>query len=295
VLRRAADQAALIGDHALVNALLAAAVRLVDPDETATLVELHTGRHAALFSLGLLEEADDEYATIERLCTTAVERAAAAAVHVPSLTHRNRFAEAISLGPESLRECGIAVPAADRLPAELDQQFEYLWKAPALVHGLFTYGHRRVRRAPARDGRQCRSRPTATRPRRRRRGTWSGMPCRLIRAPRSRPRDRHVRRRSIRNARRAGSGSSRPGPARSPHRSPRPSPTRYCGDHEQGEAGHGDNRGENVASGQGSPPEAVDDRPSHPSSEATGKSLLNHHEPERLTTNQGCLAFAGLT
>ena len=72
LLRRAADQAALIGDYALVNALLAAALRLVDPGETATLVEVHTGRHAALYSLGRLEEADEEYRTIERLCPTAL-------------------------------------------------------------------------------------------------------------------------------------------------------------------------------------------------------------------------------
>ncbi len=128
LLRRAADQAALIGDHALVNALLAAALRLIDPGETATLVEVHTGRHAALFSLGRLEEADEEYRTIEGLCPTALERADATAVQVRSLTHRNRFAEAIGLGLESLRELGIAVPAADRLPAELDHQFDHLYR-----------------------------------------------------------------------------------------------------------------------------------------------------------------------
>ena len=67
LLRRAADQATLIGDHALVNALLAAALRLIDPGETATLVEVRTGRHAALYSLGRLEEADEEYRTIDQL------------------------------------------------------------------------------------------------------------------------------------------------------------------------------------------------------------------------------------
>ena len=75
LLRRAADQARLIGDHVLVNALLAAALRLVDPGETATLIEVHTGRHAALYSLGRLEEADEEYRMIEELCPTALERA----------------------------------------------------------------------------------------------------------------------------------------------------------------------------------------------------------------------------
>jgi hypothetical protein len=52
LLRRSAEQAALTGDHALVEAMLAAAARLVDPGETATLVEVHTGRHAALYSIG---------------------------------------------------------------------------------------------------------------------------------------------------------------------------------------------------------------------------------------------------
>ena len=128
LLRRAADQAALIGDYALVNALLAAALRLIDPGETATLIEVHTGRHAALYSLGRLDEADEEYRTIERLCATALERADATCVQVHSLTHRNRFAEAIGLGLESLRELGITVPAADRLPAELDHQFDHLYR-----------------------------------------------------------------------------------------------------------------------------------------------------------------------
>ena len=128
LLRRSAEQAALTGDHALVEALLAAAVRLIAPGETATLIEVHTGRHAALFSIGRLEEADEEYRTIERLATTALERADATSVQVRSLTHRNRFAEAIGLGMESLRELGIAVPTADRLAAELDHQFDHLYR-----------------------------------------------------------------------------------------------------------------------------------------------------------------------
>ena len=57
-----------------------------------------------------------------------LDRADATAVQVRSLTHRTRFAEAIGLGLESLRELGIAVPAADRLAAELDRQFGYLYR-----------------------------------------------------------------------------------------------------------------------------------------------------------------------
>jgi predicted ATPase/signal transduction histidine kinase len=129
LLRRAADQASLTGDYALAEALLAAAIRLIDPGETALLAEVHTGRHAALYGLGRLEEADEEYRTIERLCPTALDRADATAVQARSLTHRTRFADAIALGIESLRELGAPVPAADRLRGEVDRQLEdvYRW------------------------------------------------------------------------------------------------------------------------------------------------------------------------
>src|SRR6185436_388045 len=73
-------------------------------------------------------EADDEYRTIEALCPTTLDRADATAVQVRSLTHRNRFSEALGLGLEALRELGITVPAADRLAAELDHQFDYLYR-----------------------------------------------------------------------------------------------------------------------------------------------------------------------
>ncbi len=128
LLRRAAVQAALIGDYALVNTLLGAALRLIDPAEAATLVAVHTGRHAALYSLGRLEEADEEYRTIEGLCPAALARVDATAVQVRSLTHRQRFPDAIALGLGALRDLGIAVPTADRLAAEADRQFGHLYR-----------------------------------------------------------------------------------------------------------------------------------------------------------------------
>jgi signal transduction histidine kinase len=126
LLRRAADQARLIGDYTPVNALLAAALRLIDPAQTATLIEVHTDRHAALYSLGRLDEADEEYRAIEALRPTALQRADARCMQVRSLTIRNRFAEAIELGLDSLRELGVAVPAANRLAAELDDKLDRL-------------------------------------------------------------------------------------------------------------------------------------------------------------------------
>jgi GAF domain-containing protein/predicted ATPase len=129
LLRRAAGQATLTGDHALVHALLTAALTMVDPGETATLAELHTGRHAALYCLGRLEEADEVYRTIESLCPAVLDRADATAVQIRSVTNRSRFAEAVGLGLQSVRELGISVPAADRLAAELDHRFGswYWW------------------------------------------------------------------------------------------------------------------------------------------------------------------------
>jgi GAF domain-containing protein len=126
LLRRAAGQARLIGDYALVNTLLATALPLIDPRDTATLAQVRTSRHAALYCLGRLEEADEEYQIIEGLCPAVLQRAGATAVQVLSLTHRTRFAEAIGLGIGSLDEMGISVPAADQLPAEVDRQFGYL-------------------------------------------------------------------------------------------------------------------------------------------------------------------------
>jgi hypothetical protein len=49
LVQHAADQATLIGDYALVNALLTAALALADPDETVRLADLHAVRHAALY------------------------------------------------------------------------------------------------------------------------------------------------------------------------------------------------------------------------------------------------------
>ena len=128
LLRRAAGQATLTGDYALLNALLTAALTAVDPGETATLAAVHTGRHAALYCLGRLEEADEEYRTIERLCPAVLDRADATAVQVHSVIHRTRYAEAVGLGQQALRGLGITVPAADRLAAELDHRFSYLYQ-----------------------------------------------------------------------------------------------------------------------------------------------------------------------
>ena len=70
LLRRAAEQATLVGGYSQVHTLLTGALRVADGGDTATLIKLHTGRLTALFCLGRLEEADEDYRIVERLSTT---------------------------------------------------------------------------------------------------------------------------------------------------------------------------------------------------------------------------------
>ena len=94
----AADQASLIGDYALMNTLLAAALSVVDPAEEAVVLKLRTAATPSLYSMGRLEEADEEYRAIEALCSDPIELADATALQVRSLTHAKRLPEAIALG-----------------------------------------------------------------------------------------------------------------------------------------------------------------------------------------------------
>jgi predicted ATPase/signal transduction histidine kinase len=121
LLRRAADQAALIGESRLVEKFLTGALAVTDPGETAALLELRTRRHAALVSLGRLDEADQDYAVIDAQTATALDRPEATVLQMRSLVNRGRTPEALDLGIQSLRECGVTVPAVEQLPAELDR------------------------------------------------------------------------------------------------------------------------------------------------------------------------------
>jgi len=128
LLRRAAEQATLIGEYSQVQTLLSGALRVANPGDTATLIELHTGRLTALFCLGRLEEADEDYRILERLSTTVLQRVDATCVQVRSLTNRKLYTEAIELAVDALRELGWTVPAPDQLPEMLERYFEYLYR-----------------------------------------------------------------------------------------------------------------------------------------------------------------------
>src|SRR4051794_37796654 len=112
LLRRAAEEARSVADHAEMDALLEGALRLVGAEDTAERVELHSGRLTALYSVGRLDEADEQYRAIEDLRPDVVHRASAATVQVHTLTLRGRVAEAVELAVGLLRELGIAVPEA---------------------------------------------------------------------------------------------------------------------------------------------------------------------------------------
>ena len=127
LLARAADQAAMIGDYRLMERLLTTALALTEPDEAATVLDLRTRRHAALYSLGRFDEADQDYAVIDALTSTVLDRPEATAVQMTSLTNRGHSAEATDLGITSLRECGITVPAADGLAAEVGRQLDHMY------------------------------------------------------------------------------------------------------------------------------------------------------------------------
>jgi diguanylate cyclase (GGDEF)-like protein len=128
LFRRTADQAKILSNNTLVQKLSAAAIRLTDPNDTAMLLELHTRAHAALYSLGRLDEADEAYRLIDELCRTPRERVGAAIVQVRSLTHRLRYQEAITLGVDLLRQLGVAVPPDERLNAEVEQSVDVLYQ-----------------------------------------------------------------------------------------------------------------------------------------------------------------------
>jgi diguanylate cyclase (GGDEF)-like protein len=128
LLGRAAEQAALLSNFPLVERLLVAAVDFTDPTDTATLVQLHTSRHVALYSLGRLNEADDVYRTIERLSASPLERTEATLVQVSSLTNQGRSPEALALGVDLLRQLGVTVPLPDRIDDEVQQRLDALYR-----------------------------------------------------------------------------------------------------------------------------------------------------------------------
>ena len=114
---------------ATAERLLSAAIGLLEtaePADVELLIELETERHAALYSLGRLDEADSVYAAIERRCTVPLERADSTCVQISSLSNRNRSLEALELGLDLLRQLGVPVPVGEQVLVEIGMGMERL-------------------------------------------------------------------------------------------------------------------------------------------------------------------------
>jgi diguanylate cyclase (GGDEF)-like protein len=129
LFRRGAEQAKVLSNYPVAERYFASAVALADAHDTPTLVELQTGRHEALYSVGRLDEADEVYRAIERLSPEdPFGRLKATLLQTNSLTNRNRPQEALNLGIGLLREFGCAVPTPERLGVEIDRRIEGLYQ-----------------------------------------------------------------------------------------------------------------------------------------------------------------------
>jgi diguanylate cyclase (GGDEF)-like protein len=130
LFREAAAHAKLLSNHAVVERLVAAAVDLTGgrPD-----VGLATEWHAALYSVGRLDEADALYGMIQRLAADPAERVEATCAQVSILTKRGRPADGLALGLRVLAELGFARP--DDLGPAIEQGLNatYAWMASSEI------------------------------------------------------------------------------------------------------------------------------------------------------------------
>ena len=127
LFRVAATSLTRTSNHAAAERFLAAAIAIresaggrADGDLVAMAIE----RHAALYSLGRLDEADRAYASIRRHGPTPEQLAPATCVQVSSLGQRGRYRDAADLGLDLLRELGATVPDeafSAQIPARLDE------------------------------------------------------------------------------------------------------------------------------------------------------------------------------
>ncbi|ABW16409.1 serine/threonine protein kinase [Parafrankia sp. EAN1pec] len=128
LFRRAADEAKMLSNYPLVERLLTAAVTLIEPVDTDQLIAVHTGRQAALCGLGRLDEADEVYQTICRLCTHPAGRTDATVMQVRSIHDRGRSSEAMRLGLDQLRQLGLPVPDRNHLDREIDRGLDAVYR-----------------------------------------------------------------------------------------------------------------------------------------------------------------------
>ncbi len=128
LFRRAADESAVVANHALAERFLSGAVRLTDPADTARLIDLYLRRHVALTNLGRLEEADGVFHDIGQLDPPARQYTAAVTVQITSLNSRGLADKAMRIGLDQLAKLGLAIPAPADLGAEIDHALDELYR-----------------------------------------------------------------------------------------------------------------------------------------------------------------------
>ncbi|CAM3369357.1 AAA family ATPase [Polaromonas hydrogenivorans] len=122
LLRRTASQLRVF-NAAMAERFLSGALALLGRAglSGAAQLPLHIERHALLYNLGRLGEADALYDTIKQGCDDPLQLADAACVQICSLTNQARPREAVALGQALLGRLGLALPSPEQLGAQLSQ------------------------------------------------------------------------------------------------------------------------------------------------------------------------------
>lgn len=131
LLQEAAAQARRIANYSTMERVVTAAIELLvragteTPADERLLATLEIERHAVLYSLGRLDEADAVYRTIESRSGNLLALVDAACVQVASLSNQDRPQEAVALGLTLLRQLGLDPP--ERLvAADIGQRMDGL-------------------------------------------------------------------------------------------------------------------------------------------------------------------------
>ncbi|MCO8269379.1 diguanylate cyclase [Actinoplanes sp. TRM 88003] len=107
----AAGRAAAAGNHQAAEAFAGAAVEALGPGaDGAARLDALGRRHAALYQLGRLDEADTVYADVEQAEPDAIRLTDVAFVQFSSLAQRSRQREALDLGLDLLVRLGYELP-----------------------------------------------------------------------------------------------------------------------------------------------------------------------------------------
>jgi diguanylate cyclase (GGDEF)-like protein len=155
LFRAAARQGGLLANYALVERFVAAALELLTNDDlesaepvnpdASTLAELMTERHAALCSLGRLDDADEVYRATDELSVGALALADITCMQVNSLTSRGRPQDAVALGLDQLRRLGTAAPTDPQgLGADIGAGMEALYRWVADDHAADDLGRAEI-------------------------------------------------------------------------------------------------------------------------------------------------------